>query len=126
MRFEGADGNVCTSRVGKETLAGVVPACVFPFVKGLALSKHLAFSRMPNQFGGQVNAKGQGLRAECRLLTISGARFTICEYRSRTAVTTGVCTAGRGPTVRLMRNFRSQIICGWLGYWLGLELRRFV
>jgi hypothetical protein len=31
VRFEGADGNVCASRVGKETLAGVVPACLFPF-----------------------------------------------------------------------------------------------
>src|SRR5450631_3128073 len=110
----------------KRSLGFCLPACVFPFVKGLALSKHLAFSRMPNQFGGQVKAKGQVLCAECHLLTISGARFTICEYRSRTAVTTGVCTAGRGPTARLMRNFRLQIICGWLGYSLGLELRRFV
>ncbi len=32
-RFEGAEGNVRASRVGKETLAGVVPACLFPLVQ---------------------------------------------------------------------------------------------
>src|ERR1017187_8127123 len=30
VRFEGADGNVRASRVGKETLAGIVPASSFP------------------------------------------------------------------------------------------------
>jgi len=30
-RFEGADGNVCASRVWKETLAGFVPACFASF-----------------------------------------------------------------------------------------------
>ncbi len=30
-RSEGADGNVCASRVGKETLAGITACLVFPF-----------------------------------------------------------------------------------------------
>jgi hypothetical protein len=33
VRSEGAGGNVRASRVGKETLAGIAPACSLPFQK---------------------------------------------------------------------------------------------